>query len=154
MKKIVGLSAAIVALACGGSAQIHDEASLPARESMSDKEAIAACDRTCNPRVEAPVEVAYRDASGGASVIYTTTGDADALRSCVSEVARAHGAVEPVLANDLYAIPHSARVQDVEDGIMMTLIASAQNDDTALRRDVQQDVWGMQRSCVASDYLF
>ena len=41
-----------------------------------------------------------------------------------------------------------------KDGIMMTLVASAQNDDTALRRDVQQDVWAMQRSCVASDYLF
>ena len=78
-----------------------------------------------------------------------------ALRSCVSELARAHDESTPgVVENDQFAIPHTARVQDVQGGIMMTLVASAQNDDTALRRDVQQDVWTMQNSCVNSDYLF
>jgi len=148
MRQFVGMLASLVALGCAGTAQTHDEATLPAQESMSKRETIAACERSCSPKVDAPVEIAYRDAAGGASVIFTTSGDLDALRSCVSEVARSHElSKQEVVEQDRHAIPHSARLQDVPDGVMMTLIASAQNDDTALRRDVQQDVWAMQHSC-------
>ena len=121
---------------------------------MSAKEEIAACERSCASKLDEPVEIAYRDASGGASVIFTTTGDPGELRSCVGELARAHDAAAPdIVENDLHAVPHSARVQDVQDGVMMTLIAAAQNDDIALRRGVQQDVWAMQHSCGVSHEL-
>jgi hypothetical protein len=154
MNKIASTLASLVALGCGGAAQSHDEASLPAQKSMSAKESMAACERSCSPKLEAPVEIAYRDAAGGASVVFTTRGDPGALRECVSEVARSHDSATPsAVQDDLYAVPHTARVQDVQGGIMLTLIASAQNDYDQLRNDVQQDVWAMQHGCAGGHEL-
>ena len=102
--------------------------------------------RACSREGDAPVTLAYRDAPGGASVHYTTAGDAAYLRQRVTDVARYHNAAAPITGmHDLANIPHTAMVQELDNGIALTLFTSDRRHMEELRVHVQQDVWIMRR---------
>jgi hypothetical protein len=105
----------------------------------------------CRREGDPPVKLGYRDAPGGASVLYTTEGDPTYLRARVTEVARYHNGGAPATAmHDLASVPHTAMVEQLEQGIVLTLFATERRHVDALRRQVQQDVWIMRRrGCAA-----
>jgi hypothetical protein len=117
----------------------------------SARGAVPAWKRSCSLEGEPHVELTYRDAPGGSTVLFTTAGDPTYLRRRVTEVARYHNSAAPTIAmHDLAAIPHTAMVQDIEGGIALTLFATNRQHVETLRINVQQDVWAMQkRGCGA-----
>lgn len=144
MHKYLWAWVTLACLGCGGSAQLDHGSTAASKE--RDNEAVTSWKGSCAALPDTPVRVSYQDTSGGAAVLFATDGDPEPLRERVEEVARHH---DQPTARDLYDLPHTATVQDTEDGAKLTLTASAFNDMDALRRHVQKDVWAMQRSdCV------
>ncbi|MET0284425.1 MAG: hypothetical protein ABW352_08140 [Polyangiales bacterium] len=143
MSKMVAASVVLLALGCAG-AQHGSHARGSANAGTANKRS-AACES------DQPVEIAYRDAPGGSSVSFATTGSVDALRERVNELAEYHnGSEDPLAMHDLNAIPHRAQVEPLERGAKLTLIASASNDTDALRKSVQQDVEQLKaHGCIA-----
>ena len=105
--------------------------------------------RTCTEYARAPVAISYQDAPGGAAVLYRTPGDAQALRTRTEEVAQFHngGAAKIPALHDLYHVPHRASVEPLDDGAMLVLVPKHPDvrDLDTLRRNVQQEVFNMQR---------
>jgi hypothetical protein len=105
--------------------------------------------RSCTAYARAPVGVHYEDAPGGAAVVYRTQGDVAALRQRTREVAQFHNSAASKLGalHDLFAIPHRAHVEEVEDGARLVLVpkgARPQRVD-ALRVQVQQETMMLRR---------
>ncbi|HEX6242364.1 MAG TPA: hypothetical protein VFZ61_15740 [Polyangiales bacterium] len=105
--------------------------------------------RSCTEYARAPVSVEYEDASGGAAVVYRTRGDVAALRQRTHEVAQFHNSSEAKLGalHDLSAIPHRARVEEVEDGARLVLTPKGARPQLldALRLQVQQETFTLRR---------
>jgi hypothetical protein len=94
-----------------------------------------------------PVRVEYLDAAGGAALrLETPEPSRTALREHITHVADEHnGAGTQPGAHSAYDRPHTAVAQDIEGGVQLTLLPQRPTDLDALRRDVQQDVFAMQR---------
>ncbi len=106
--------------------------------------------RGCREYAKAPVSISYQDAPGGAAVFYRTAGDAAALRARTEEVARFHngGKAKIPALHELYHLPHRAFVEPLKDGAKLLLVPKRPDpsDLEVLRRNVQQEVFNMQRS--------
>lgn len=158
MNRYILGAALLGALGCSGSRAAAPPGEVPggrteASSSSKDNELAAAWKRSCATQASDKIAIEYRDEPGGAAVLFTTEGDAARLRERVTEVARYHNSSEPQMAmQDLYSIPHTAKVSDIEGGVKLSLIANATNDDSTLRKGVQKDVWEMQRDgCAATN---
>jgi hypothetical protein len=105
--------------------------------------------QSCQAYAAGPVELEYRDAPGGAAVIYRTRASQQRLRERADEVARFHNssAAKTGTLHDLSSIPHRAYVEDVDGGVKLVLVAKTPRKDDLdrLRWNVQQDVSIMQR---------
>jgi hypothetical protein len=105
--------------------------------------------RSCEEYAGAPVQIGYHDASGGAAVTYRTKGDVQRLRQRTAEVANLHrrGRLTAPTVHDLYHIPHTAYVREIEGGAELVLLPKRPDGQTLeeLRRNVQQEVWIMQK---------
>jgi hypothetical protein len=106
----------------------------------------------CVSQDHQPVEIAYRDAPGGSTVSFATDGSAEALRERVEELAEFHNSdLRQNEMHDLTAVPHRAEFEPAERGAKLTLTASANNDEDALRKSVQQEVEQLKaHGCIAS----
>jgi hypothetical protein len=141
MTKWVAAGVGLLALGCAG-AQHGSSSTTGASHTRS---------AACVSQDQQPVEIAYRDAPGGSSVLFATEGSADALRERVTQLAELHnGSQDPLATHDLAAVPHRAEVEPLARGAKLTLTASASNDTDALRKIVQQDVEQMKaHGCIA-----
>lgn len=110
--------------------------------------------RVCEGEPGAPVHINYEDASGGAAVLFTTQGDPSPLQEHAEQVARLHnrGARE-LSGNDLSEVrlPHTAEVEQLQNGAKLTLLPRRPTDLDGLRRHVQQDItWMKRHGCTTS----
>jgi hypothetical protein len=105
--------------------------------------------RSCTEYARAPVSIDYEDASGGAAVIYRSQGDVAALRQRTREVAAFHNSAQPKIGalHDLFAIPHRAHVEELEDGAKLILVPKSARRQLldSLRIQVQQETLTMRR---------
>jgi hypothetical protein len=105
--------------------------------------------RSCTEYARAPVGVHYEDAPGGAAVVYRTRGDVAALRQRTREVAHFHNSAASKVGalHDLFAIPHRAHVEEVDEGARLVLVAKGARPQRldALRLQVQQETLTLRR---------
>jgi hypothetical protein len=137
-------------LLVGGCAGKQSPAPEGAKEAPLDKPAFMT---GCDVYAEAPVQIGYEDATGGAAVLYHTAGNIAKLRERTNEVAAFHNGSQGKTAylHDLRAIPHTASVEEIEDGAKLTLVSTRPRSQDALRKHLQQEVWTMQKQgCGAS----
>jgi hypothetical protein len=139
---------ALLALGCAGTQRTTNAQSTSSTAGTLHQRSAA-----CVSQDHEPVEIAYRDAPGGGSVLFATDGSPDALRARVEQLAEFHNSNDTQLAmHDLYSIPHRAKVEPLERGAKLILTASANNDEDALRKSVQQDVEQLKaHGCIASE---
>ncbi len=141
------LLCALALLGCGS--QASKRAALQGASRAEHDERKPAWRRTCTEYARAPVAIIYQDAPGGAAVLYRTQGDAQALRVRTEQVARFHngGAAKIPALHELYHLPHRASVEALDDGAKLVLVPKhpEARDLDELRRNVQQEVFNMQR---------
>jgi hypothetical protein len=105
--------------------------------------------RDCDLYAEAPVEIGYEDITGGAAVLYRTSGNVARLRERTQEVAKFHSGTQGKSRwlHDLRAIPHHATAEDIEGGAKLLLVSDRARPayQDSLRKNVQQEVWTMQK---------
>lgn len=144
MKISVCLLAACGLSACAATSEAR--ATTPMGRTVLAEGELPPWRRSCREEGAAPVTLRYRDAPGGAAVEYTTTGDPAYLRERVTEVARYHNSGVPSTAmHDLADVPHTATVQEIEGGALLTLFTSDRIHMEELRIQVQRDVQIMRR---------
>lgn len=147
MKQRLTILTALTLAACGTS----QPSRFPMGGSVTAEGERPAWKRSCSREGEPRAKVEYEDAPGGATVIYTTHGDPTYLRERAVEVARYHNGAAPTRGmHDLADVPHTAMIEYIDQGVRLTLFASARDDVEELRINVQQDVWAKQkRGCAA-----
>jgi hypothetical protein len=94
------------------------------------------------PMMVANTTVRADDVDGGASMVFTTTGDVAQLRERVAKLAAHHNAMQQSAGGSGMAPPSTARAEDVEGGARMIITPKSPSDLEALRTHVRDHAAG------------